>query len=278
MQPAESAFFPAHPGKHLGHPSLLNGFVPSFVQRRLPPLRSLLDLAGPFFGPATSSRSPSPVGRLGPPPPPYSTEPPSEDDDMEPDFASAPSSRPSTSDSVAARPFPSTSPASPPTAMSHSADSVVRYKFANHGLLLIAQSAQEFHSNMQTTDEYTRRLYVDGVVYLLRGLPNQLSEDETTTLHAALPETLKAEAALSRDDTPDSATNHIEDSRGRRRRRRQQQRGPQRPQPPLLRRLVSVVVFWAFLTLATVLPYAKLFAQQAYAFERRHKLGELCLT
>lgn len=246
--------------------SLLDNILPNILKKRLAPISSIRTLASTYIRPGQHRRtnSDSSDTSTASPPPPYTEEPLSSDDeeDMDDtDFTSAPSSRPSTSGSASPlvrRP----NDILPPDSL-QGAENLIRFKFANHGLLLVAQSAQESRSSVRVNDEYQRRLYLDGITYLLRGLPDELNDEERTKLHAALPTTLK--------DTPRDADGIAAATSAERAR-------TSGARIPYLRLIVQTIVFWIFLAFATALPYLKYTARSAYAFERRHKVGEQFLA
>ena len=66
----------------------------------------------------------------------------------------------------------------------------ISWKYANEGSKLVSRSMREATSTSQET-ELTRRLYVDGVAYLLRGLPTNLTAEERIKLSGALPPQVK---------------------------------------------------------------------------------------
>ncbi|QIW97792.1 hypothetical protein AMS68_003310 [Peltaster fructicola] len=171
---------------------------------------------------------------------------------MDAEFASAQSSRPTSS---------SATPTQPQLALScdvqsQMIDDLVRFKFANQGLLLVAQSAQELRTNPNANNEYQRRLYLDGVAYLLRALPEELTDTERVGSKAALP------AEIRESDRPQESITQPQDE----------------PRQSAFRMMISVLVFWCFFAFATALPYMKFLARRLHEFERRHKLGEQCLN
>lgn len=243
------------------NPSVISSLLPSIVKRRLPPIHSIRELASTYIRPGLHRRASSESSNSSvSPPPPYSADPPSDDEDMDADYTSAPSSRPSSSGTSTPTARPSFDLMRPDSVQS--AENLIRYKFANHGLLLLAQSAHESKASIHANDEYQRRLYLDGLAYLLKGLPDSLSEDETARLRGALPDALK-DATGSEHVSGETGYRNIREGAA---------------DLPLLRVLVQTIVFWLFFIFATALPHIKLLMRHVYAFERRHKLGAQLLS
>jgi hypothetical protein len=102
-----------------------------------------------------------------------------------------------------------------------------------------------------------------GMSYLLRGLPADLTPEETLSLQAALPQGLveteanpDAYALLPvsrRDMNADSRRSLPED-------------------PTILHRVTATLILQTFILIQFLLPYIKLFLSHAYQFERKHQI------
>ncbi|KAK5734501.1 hypothetical protein LTR17_008861 [Elasticomyces elasticus] len=193
------------------------------------------------------------------PPPSYHTtarnsmiEADDEDEEHAEAFHSLPPSRPSSSGA-----------ATPSKA--HYGDSGVQWKYAKQGFSLLAMSAQE-ESLLEQDSIFSRKLYVDSLGYLLRGLPQELVENELASLQMTLPEGLKRRHSdeqlclASRSSDEDSA-----------RHREQVERST-------LHRTVATMTLYLFLALSVILPYVQLLFQQAYQYDRRYKISDRLLA
>ncbi|KAK3635218.1 hypothetical protein LTR56_014827 [Elasticomyces elasticus] len=242
--------------------SLLYSALPILLQRRLPKMPSFRRTAGKYSKPTAVNRSQDPDSEdecTTTPPPSYHTtarnsmiEADEEDDEDAEAFHSLPPSRPSSSGA-----------ATPSKA--HFGDSGVQWKYAKQGFSLLAMSAQE-ESLLEQDSTFTRKLYVDSLGYLLRGLPQELVENELASLQMALPEGLKRRHSdeklclASRSSDEDSA-----------RHREQAERST-------LHRTVATMTLYLFLALSVILPYVQLLLQQAYQYDRRYKISDRVLA
>lgn len=135
--------------------------------------------------------------------------------------------------------------------------------FANSkaGLSLLTLSAQE-SACLTSNASFSRQLYVDAATYLLRGLPDELTEEELISLRAATPTTLLQNSApvgqlILREDGAQEV-----------------ERTPQDYEPTVLHRIVSMAVFQFFIILAFLWPYIQVFVRKAYTYERNHHISE----
>ncbi|KAJ8606161.1 hypothetical protein MRB53_041168 [Persea americana] len=239
--------------------SLLNNIIPRFVQKRGLTVRSLREVASTYVRPGFSRRtssiaSSSSISSLPSPPPPYSAEPLSDgDDDMEDEYLSAPSSRPSTSGSSTPNARSNRNSIARMDQLQDTQEDLLRYKYTAHGLALLARSAR---TNQQ--DDYERRVFLEGVAYMLRGLPQELSQNELINLKDALPRQLQDEIQEQSSEKAHSRPNTTRDL-------------------TTLSSIIAAIVYWVFLIFTIVLPYAQLAVKRACAWERKHKVGERCL-
>jgi hypothetical protein len=114
----------------------------------------------------------------------------------------------------------------------------------------------------ETTTFLTRQLYIHGLTYLLRGLPSDLSPDETLSLQAAIPEDL---VLIQNEPCTHEVVPFIQEPTTA-------QVGPQNSS--LLQRITAILVVQTFILIQFLLPYIKMFIGHAYRFEREHKVTQ----
>jgi hypothetical protein len=247
--------------------SLFYTALPRMLQRRLPQIRSLRHAASVYASPKTHLRSWSTSSATSTcsesPPPSYHTGTSSasdssagedEDDDSDDEhpeiFTSAPSSRPSTSGSV------------PPAFKKHEDISEVSTgsRSGQHGLALL-NLAMRSQPTSATNDPLNRRLYIDGISYILRGLPTDLTPEETLVLRAATPASLMPEP--QNESVVQQPT--------------QQPQQPTEP-PTLLHRTISTATFYTLLLLTLMIPYMQALFTALYALDARHNFSARFLT
>lgn len=114
-----------------------------------------------------------------------------------------------------------------------------------------------------------RQLYIHGLSYLLRGLPNNLSPEEKISVSSAVPEDVAALRAVKIQSTelvqiksrvlldPNSA---------------------EYQKPSILHRALAALIVQMFLVVQFLLPYIKVFMAAAYRYERRHRISERVLS
>lgn len=243
--------------------SLLYNALPQMLRRRIPKIRSLR--ASIYPGPKTYPRSSSGSSNSSvtssdseSPPPSYHSRQSSShssaysdsDDDTPELFTSAPSSRPSSSGAATPAPllpaFTARQDESIPTALSN--------KSGQHGLALlnISMQNQACHNN-----PLNRRLYIDGISYILRGLPTDLTAEETTVLRAATPPTLLPEPSTQPHQQEPTSS----------------EANPKTEPPTVLRRAISTLTFYTLLLLALVLPYFQALLTTLQALDARHRVS-----
>lgn len=100
------------------------------------------------------------------------------------------------------------------------------------------------------------------MTYLLRGLPADLTPEETLSLQAAIPQGL---VNIQNEPDAHAVVPFTQDN-------------PMACGAPsdasILHRVTAVVVFQTFITIQFLLPYLRLFAGHAYQFERQHKVTQ----
>ena len=141
----------------------------------------------------------------------------------------------------------------------------VGWKYMNEGCTLIFRSVREATSASQET-ELTRRLYVDGVAYFLRGLPTYLTEEETLRLSAALPPQLigPADGAATVESTVLEQQKTIE--------------ATPTVRPTLVRLFVAKITVCIAHVVKFLLDCLRLVCQEAYRYDRRHRISVRALV
>jgi len=235
------------------HSSLISTVLPMSLRRRVPRLRSLYDRGITSTEPVESdSRPSSSDGASG-----TRTPPPSYEDTLTPMTLIVNSSEGRlVEDADSSTPFFRR----PEKATLVEGMTGIQWKFASQGSSLLTLSAQESASSSPNTS-LSRQLYIHSLTYLLQGLPETLTPEETTSLRAALPAELILQEQQHRQSLSGREGNTV--------RRRDIQE-----QPTILHRLISTATIQIFILLALVLPYVRLFVQTAYRYEREHHISE----
>lgn len=120
-------------------------------------------------------------------------------------------------------------------------------------------------SCLSSNPDFSRQLYIDAVSYSLRGLPRNLSMEETLRLQAAMPSELipsqqPTDRVIVQGQSHDNrATQQEED-------------------PTILHRVVAMIVLQAFLLLSFLWPYIQTTCRGAYQYEREHHISEKLLN
>lgn len=129
----------------------------------------------------------------------------------------------------------------------------------------LGQTLLQSSSCLSSNPDFSRHLYIDGVSYLLRGLPHNLSPEETIRLQAAIPtEMVPPQQPVDRVVTRDQAPDH--------------QVAQQEEDPTLLHRVVAMVVLQVFLLMSFLWPYVQMTCRGAYQYEREHHISEKLLN
>ena len=133
--------------------------------------------------------------------------------------------------------------------------------------LAASESSNITPGQVSSTLQFSRDLYVDGLTYLLRALPNDLTAEERVSIRTALPNGIAVH---------DSALINSE--------QRIAQRAPDTdPKEGVAQDVSMVHRLFAFLTIQffvlvhCLLPYVKLLVGQAYRYERQHHISERVL-
>jgi len=130
----------------------------------------------------------------------------------------------------------------------------INWRYAHQGIGLTGIAADARRED--ESESFERKAYVDGVTYLLRGLPTDLDEYEADLIRSALPSRCAAqEVVLSRS-------------------------GVATPMPgsglpkSLVHRLVQMIVLNLFLLMHFLLPYIITIFKSAAKVERKYKISE----
>lgn len=257
--------------------SLLYTTLPHILQRRIPRIRSLR-YAASFYAsskPHLRSWSTSSASSTSSesPPPSYHTRPSTSDssaddtdqesdDDERPEFfTSAPSSRPSTSGSATPAPNPAFKKPEDNTPTD------IGSRSGHHGLALL-NIALRSQPTTATNDPLNRRLYIDGISYILRGLPSDLTPEEALVLRAAAPPDLLPPAAPASNET-DLALQHQAKNHASQ---------PNNEPASLLHRSISTLTFYTLLIITLALPYLQTLFATLYALDAKHHFSARFLT
>lgn len=117
---------------------------------------------------------------------------------------------------------------------------------------------------------FARQLYMHGLMYLLRGLPSDLTPAEQLSIHGSIPRTL-----LESEDDVDKrrglsgcagcAERHVND--------------PPRPSPPsFLHKILACTIVQFFVLFQFLVPYVKFLLRSAYEYEREHHISKKVLA
>ncbi|KAG9724057.1 hypothetical protein KCU86_g16876, partial [Aureobasidium melanogenum] len=136
----------------------------------------------------------------------------------------------------------------------------IQWEFARQGQSLLQSS-----SCLSSNPDFSRQLYIDGVSYLLRGLPKNLSSEETIRLQAAMPsEMISTQQPEDRIMVRDQAQAN--------------QFAQQEEDPTLLHRVVAMIVLQVFLLFSFLWPYVQMTCRGVYQYEREHHISEKLLN
>jgi hypothetical protein len=130
--------------------------------------------------------------------------------------------------------------------------------------LLISAVDESKNAGRSTTYDaaFERSVYLDGLSYMLRGLPKDLNATEVATLRKALPESLTE--CLATGSRPAS--------------RPQLFAGPnENGQPTLLQQVMKLVVARAIVWFCIIWPYVLLLLKMGAHYERKYKVSEQLL-
>ena len=142
----------------------------------------------------------------------------------------------------------------------------IGWKFARHGKILhgkaslrcwltalgshvLEASLAESRTSDAQSQAFSRQLYLDGVGYLIQGLPSDLTYQEKLQLKNALPEPLKI------SNPPETAP-------------------PRKRNPSILHRSLASTIVAVCVLLRLALPYIKVFIAGVYSYDRAHHISQ----
>lgn len=144
---------------------------------------------------------------------------------------------------------------------------MLRSVLVAHHLMIpsLGQNLLQGSSCLCSNPDFSRQLYIDGVSYLLRGLPQDLSSEETIRLQAAMPSEMiplqqPADRIMIRNQTYENQVTQQEED------------------ATLLHRVVAMVVLQIFLLMSFLWPYIQTICRGAYQYEREHHISEKLLN
>ncbi|KAH8698759.1 hypothetical protein BGW36DRAFT_340013 [Talaromyces proteolyticus] len=178
-----------------------------------------------------------------------------------------PSSRPATADSKESSPSVSThgSGTSTPevdrsTAVSvYEGDSGLKWNRVVPAFNLLRNAGFEAQQPNSDT-RLIRRLYINGLGYLLEALPSDLSSEEARAIQDRLPEAIKPES----DETYNRLT--------------MQEKAARQSPPSYLHRIIAALIVYGFVLIHFIIPYAKTLLQSVYRYEKNHRIATRFLT
>jgi hypothetical protein len=129
----------------------------------------------------------------------------------------------------------------------------------------LGSSLLQSSSCLSSNPDFSRQLYIDAISYLLRGLPRNLSVEETLRLQAAMPSDMMP---------PQQPVDRVV-VQGR---SHDNQVTQQEEDPTILHRLVAMAVLQVFLLLSFLWPYIQTTCRGAYQYEREHHISEKILN
>ncbi|KAF2149516.1 hypothetical protein K461DRAFT_203071, partial [Myriangium duriaei CBS 260.36] len=139
----------------------------------------------------------------------------------------------------------------------------IHWKYANQGISLLTLSASE-STPAGSSSPFARQLYVHALTYLLRALPSSLTDEEQSSLAAALPASLASTTSGygSQCDSIDEFPEYAEDGY------------TPPPQRTLLYRIAAQVTVQAFVLLSVLIPWIQYLLSHAFRINKQHHLTE----
>ena len=119
----------------------------------------------------------------------------------------------------------------------------------NPGSHVLETSLAESQTSDAQSQVFSRQLYVDGVAYLIQGLPPDLTDQEELQLKNALP------ASLQVSRPPELAP-------------------PRKRDPSFLHRSLASIIVAVCLLLRLALPYIKVCVAGVYSYDRTHHISQ----
>ncbi|RKU46804.1 hypothetical protein DL546_007257 [Coniochaeta pulveracea] len=141
----------------------------------------------------------------------------------------------------------------------------VEWRSGRPGMELLISAVDESKNAARSTAydaAFERNAYLDGLSYLLRGLPKDLDPKEVATLRKALPESVAKSPSAGRSSAfrPRSFDGPSDDG-----------------QPTLLQQMLRLVVARAIVWFCIIWPYVLLLLRMGAHYERKYKVSEQLL-
>ncbi|KAF2690051.1 hypothetical protein K458DRAFT_356559 [Lentithecium fluviatile CBS 122367] len=251
--------------------SILYNILPAIVQNRIPAIPSIRRTISQIQGRTVPDKSDLEVTEVvhpTSPPPGYSTRP-SSAVSSNGNISNRSSVAFSDAETTVHEEYserPESAYSTPPAFSVSETRTGINWKYANQGVSLSTQAYAESHALARKDDEtstfLTRQLYIHGLTYLLRGLPSDLTPEETLSLQAAIPHSL---ALIHNEPCAHTVVPFMQEGIVA-------QGAPQ--DSSLLHRITAILVFQTFVLIRFLLPYIKVFIGHAYRFEREHKVTQ----
>jgi hypothetical protein len=138
----------------------------------------------------------------------------------------------------------------------------VKWKFAYGGSSLLNRAVQEASSPEQCPG-LTRKLYVDGLLYLIGALPDDLSEDELLRIRRALP-------AYTDEDLSERPSRELSQfTHGL-----NQSKSMEKSSRSITYAASTGMTFYLMFLINLLLPYIQLLLAQMYRYERRYRISD----
>ncbi|KAH8597075.1 hypothetical protein B0O99DRAFT_617954 [Bisporella sp. PMI_857] len=135
----------------------------------------------------------------------------------------------------------------------------ISWKFASTGLSHLSRAVDEFSTASQdpgsVDSNYVRQMYVDGLAYLLRGLPQDMTAEEQMRVRNAMP------ISVVRPLYPSSSSSALDFS------------SPP-SEPSILHRWLAFLIVQGFLIFQFLLPFITKWITTVYQYEREHKISQ----
>jgi hypothetical protein len=142
------------------------------------------------------------------------------------------------------------------------------------GLSLLSLSISESNALSQKPESsaaspsFARQLYIHALTYLLRGLPHDLTTEESLSVRSALPPGTVAPLRLEFDEVEMHSYHGSMNGR----------RGTKQSQPSVLHRTLATSIIHIFILIQFLLPYIKVLLRATYEYERTHRISEKVLA
>lgn len=135
----------------------------------------------------------------------------------------------------------------------------IQWKYVGEGCRLVEHARQE-SAALDSEAELTRKMYIDGVGYLLKALPDLRSE-ESTQLEKYLPDSFEERGSQQTTEQPQLANTEAEAD-----------------QNNYVYRLVTALTLYGILLASLILPILERCAAAAYRCDRQYRISERAMS